>query len=58
VSQGNAGVPDYARVHRGLRASEPFRADNGLATANGRLRRPALLSRYRTTLDTLMPSLQ
>ncbi|WP_313329158.1 AMP-binding protein, partial [Stutzerimonas balearica] len=58
VSQVNAGLPDYARVHRWLRASEPFRADNGLATANGRLRRPALLSRYRTTLDTLMPSLQ
>ncbi len=46
VGEVNARLPDYARVHRWVTAGEPFTADNGLATANGRLRRAALLARY------------
>ncbi len=46
VREANAGLPDYARVHAWIRAHEPFTAANGLATANGRLRRDALLARY------------
>lgn len=46
VGEVNARLPDYARVHRWVRAREPFTAANGLATANGRLRRDALLARY------------
>jgi len=57
IEQVNAGLPDYARVHRWLRAGEPFAAGNGLATANGRLRRPALLARYQNEIDALQLSL-
>ena len=46
VREVNARLPDYARVHRWVRAREPFTAANGLATANGRLRRAALLETY------------
>ncbi|MBE7376192.1 AMP-binding protein [Pseudomonas lopnurensis] len=55
VSQVNAGLPDYARVHHWLRAGQPFRPDNGLATANGRLRRNALLGHYQTAINALQP---
>lgn len=42
----NATLPDYARVQRWLRADAPFTPANGLLTANGRLRRAALVERY------------
>ena len=51
VDTVNLELPDYARIHRWLRASEAFNAANGLATANGRLRREALLDRYRDAID-------
>lgn len=47
----NRGLPDYARAHRWLRADEPFTAENGLATANGRSKRTALLERYRDAIE-------
>jgi long-subunit acyl-CoA synthetase (AMP-forming) len=59
VAAVNEGLPDYARVHHWLRAAEAFTPANGLATANGRLRRAALLDRYcnaieqQTTIETL-----
>lgn len=46
VAMANATLPDYARVHRWLRADAPFSPANGLLTANGRLRRAALAERY------------
>jgi long-subunit acyl-CoA synthetase (AMP-forming) len=46
VGEVNARLPDYARVHQWVRAREPFTAANGLATANGRLRRAAILQAY------------
>ena len=51
VTAVNRELPDYARVHHWLRADEPFSAANGLATPNGRLRRSALLERYRGAID-------
>ncbi|MOA31027.1 hypothetical protein D3C78_1521620 [compost metagenome] len=54
VDQVNAGLPDYARVHHWLRAEQPFSEADGLATANGRLRRAALFQHYRSAIDTLM----
>jgi len=54
VDQVNAGLPDYARVHHWLRAEQPFAEANGLATANGRLRRAALFQHYRSAIDALM----
>ncbi|PTU76184.1 AMP-binding protein [Pseudomonas mangrovi] len=55
VAAVNRSLPDYARVHRWLRAAAPFSQDNNLATSNGRLRRDALLAHYRDALDELPP---
>ncbi len=54
VAQVNAGLPDYARVHHWLRAEQPFGVANGLATANGRLRRAALFEHYRTAIEAVL----
>ncbi|UXV22447.1 AMP-binding protein [Pseudomonas fluorescens] len=50
VAAVNAGLPDYAQVHRWTRLDEPFSAANGLLTANGRPRRDAIVARYHTQL--------
>jgi len=47
----NAALPDYARVRTFVRAAAPFTVGNDLATANGRLRRDAILARYRDAVD-------
>ena len=57
VDAVNAGLPDYARVHRWLRAAQPFGEANGLATANGRLRRAALVEHYRGAIETMAAAL-
>lgn len=54
VERVNAGLPDYARVHHWLRAAQPFAEANGLATANGRLRRAALFQHYRQAIDACL----
>jgi len=54
VDTVNRGLPDYARVHHWLRADAPFTTNNDLATANGRLRRVALLDHYQRAIDELM----
>ncbi|WP_296230343.1 AMP-binding protein [uncultured Pseudomonas sp.] len=54
VDAVNHGLPDYARVHRWLRADAPFNASNDLATANGRLRRTALFNHYQAAIEALM----
>ncbi|MCM2340364.1 AMP-binding protein [Rhodoferax sp.] len=46
VVRVNASLPDYARVQHWLRADHAFSPANGLATANGRLRRAALWAHY------------
>ncbi|SDN90357.1 Long-chain acyl-CoA synthetase (AMP-forming) [Halomonas shengliensis] len=43
VAEANAGLPDYARV-REWRRSAPFTPENHQLTANGRLRRDAILA--------------
>jgi len=43
VDAANATLPDYARVHRWVRARAPFSAEVGLATSNGRPQRRAIL---------------
>lgn len=44
IDAANATLPDYARVTRWVRARAPFTAAGGMATANGRPRRDAILS--------------
>lgn len=50
IAEVNQRLPDYARVHHWLRAAQPFSAENGLATANGRLRRAALNEFYQSAM--------
>ncbi|MDW5378782.1 AMP-binding protein [Halomonas sp. HP20-15] len=50
VAAANARLPDYARVTH-WRRTAPFTASEGLATANGRLRRGALAAHYRDWLE-------
>ncbi|WP_192035605.1 AMP-binding protein [Halomonas sp. YLGW01] len=60
ISAANARLPDYARVHAWRRAA-PFTPANDQLTANGRLRRGAVLASYRDWLtaeadSTAMPT--
>lgn len=60
IASVNAGLPDYARVRMHRRAA-PFRVDDGMLTANGRLQRAALLARYGgaasgTEVSTVFPA--
>jgi long-subunit acyl-CoA synthetase (AMP-forming) len=43
VDTANAGLPDYARVQHWMRARFPFTSAAGMATANGRPQRAAIL---------------
>ncbi|MGV8844248.1 MAG: AMP-binding protein [Pseudomonas sp.] len=54
VAQVNQQLPDYARVHHWLRAEQPFSAANGCATANGRLRRNALMQHYQSAISACL----
>lgn len=53
IAAANRELPDYARVSRWLLAAAPFTVANDQATANGRLRRPRILSTYRAQMDAL-----
>lgn len=50
LSAINAGLPDYARIARYVTVA-PFSADAGLLTANGRIRREAILAHYQAEID-------
>lgn len=49
----NARLPDYARIARWSRLKEPFSAEAGLLTANGRLRRAQIAERFSSLLISL-----
>jgi long-subunit acyl-CoA synthetase (AMP-forming) len=53
IAAANARLPDYARVRRWIRATEPFTLENGLLTSNGRLRRREIELRHGALLDAL-----
>jgi long-subunit acyl-CoA synthetase (AMP-forming)/pyrroloquinoline quinone (PQQ) biosynthesis protein C len=53
VAAANAALPDYARVRAWIEADEHFTTANGLATANGRVRRDAIRARYEGRLSLL-----
>ena len=50
VAAANAGLPDYARIGRWVRARADFSPATGLATANGRPRRDAILGLHADAL--------
>jgi acyl-CoA synthetase (AMP-forming)/AMP-acid ligase II/pyrroloquinoline quinone (PQQ) biosynthesis protein C len=56
VRRANGRLPDYAQVAFWMRAEAPFSAASGLATANGRVRRDAVWSRYGGRLEALYPA--
>jgi long-chain acyl-CoA synthetase len=52
VAALNDELPHYRRV-RGVHLCPPFTPDEGLLTANGKLRRDAILQRYRAEIEGL-----
>jgi len=53
VHVANAGLPDYARIRHWVRATAAFSTESGLATANGRPQRAAILTRHAEALGLL-----
>lgn len=53
LEQVNAQLPDYAQIRAYCIAREPFTLSNGLATANGRPKRAAILQSYATQIQAL-----
>lgn len=51
LSKVNAQLPDYARITNHLIIKEPFSFNNGLCTANGRIRRDAIWQAYNSQLN-------
>lgn len=49
----NADLPHYRRVRRFHRCAEPFTPENGLLTANRKLKRAAIEQRYRPEIEAL-----
>jgi long-subunit acyl-CoA synthetase (AMP-forming) len=50
VQAANVTLPDYARVHRWVRARADFSAETGMATTNGRPQRSAIWQRHADAL--------
>ena len=53
VDSVNAQLPDYARIARYSRLSQPFSVAEGSLTDNGRLRRQAIQQLYSQHIDQL-----
>lgn len=56
LRQANRRLPDYAQVRAWIPAVAPFTPHNGMATANGRLKRNAILGQYAEKIDALYQS--
>lgn len=55
IDRLNQDLPHYKRVRRFHLASEPFTADNGLLTANQKVRRDAVEAHFADTIASLYP---
>jgi long-subunit acyl-CoA synthetase (AMP-forming) len=51
IEEANLVLPDYAQVKYWLQAQVPFLPQNGQLTANGRLKRDAILAQYQAAID-------
>jgi long-subunit acyl-CoA synthetase (AMP-forming) len=51
IAEANLVLPDYAQVKSWLIATAPFMPQNGQLTANGRLKRDAILTQYQSAID-------
>lgn len=56
VDASNAGLPDYARIGPWRRGAEAFDVSTGLATANGRPQRAAILAAHPTLFGDVSSS--
>ena len=53
ISALNEKMPHYKRIRGFYISPEPFTMDNGLLTANGKLKRDAILKRYKQEVDAI-----
>lgn len=53
VTSANQELPDYAQIKHWLLADEPFSPNNGLATANGRLKRDLIKKKFNDQIELL-----
>ena len=53
VAAFNARLPHYKQIHAFRVLNEPFSVENGLLTANGKLKRDAILTQYRAEIEEL-----
>jgi long-chain acyl-CoA synthetase len=49
----NAGAPHYKQIRAFVVVSEPFTIENGLLTANGKLKRDAIAARYASEIEAM-----
>jgi long-chain acyl-CoA synthetase len=53
IAAANAGLPDYARIHRFIVASAAFSIANRMLTDNGRLRRDVIATQHAAAIAAL-----
>ena len=53
VSRVNEGMPHYRKIHRFHVSGELFTIENGLLTANGKLKRDAIAARYANEIEQM-----
>jgi long-chain acyl-CoA synthetase len=53
ITSANQVLPDYAQIKHWLLADEPFTPINGLATANGRLKRDLIKNKFNDQIELL-----
>jgi long-chain acyl-CoA synthetase len=53
LAEANEQLPDYARIRAWIPAAAPFTPANGMATANGRLRRNGIFGAHAEQIETL-----
>lgn len=53
IASVNSQLPHYKRIHAFHISAEPFTIENGMLTANGKLRRDVIIDRYRSEIEKL-----
>jgi long-subunit acyl-CoA synthetase (AMP-forming) len=53
ITSVNQDLPDYAQIGPWMLADEPFTPNNGLATANGRLKRDLIKNKFNNQIELL-----
>ncbi len=53
ITSVNQDLPDYAQIGPWMLADEPFSPNNGLATANGRLKRDLIKNKFNNQIELL-----